>query len=184
MHIIISGAQCTGKSSLIKKIKEFFPDFNYQKEFVRKTLGKEEVNFADTKKQFKILENQKKFLMQEGNCIADRGPLDSLSYSSILYKKGLSNISSEDMDNLKKESLDFLKSNYVDYVILLTHKDVPLIEDGYRTMDDSQRDEVENEMLYYMNNDDILWEKLIILSGSLEDKVDFLKNLINNNCSF
>lgn len=181
--IIVSGAQCTGKSTLIKELKKIYPNISYQKEFVRKTLDKKDVNFADVEKQNKIFEFQKNFILDNNFSISDRGPLDSLSYTAVLKEKGLSNFTEEDFISLEKRSLDFLKSNYVISIWFLPNE-IPLIEDGYRTMDENQRNEVEAKMKYYIESDPLIKDKTIILTGSVPVRVsicrEFIDKLINS----
>ena len=168
--IIVSGAQCTGKSTLIKALKEIYPNISYQKEFVRKTLEKKDVNFADVEKQNKIFEFQKNFILNNEFSISDRGPLDSLSYTAVLRDAGLSNFSDEDFFELEKKSLEFIKSDNVISIWFLPNE-IPLVEDGYRTMDEQQRNAVEAKMKYYIESDPIIKDKTIILTGSVQDRI-------------
>lgn len=72
LHIICTGSQGSGKSTLIKELKKIYPDFIYQKEFVRAILKKSDVNRADYSSQRKILDAQKKFLLKPYNSISDK----------------------------------------------------------------------------------------------------------------
>lgn len=175
--IIVSGAQCTGKSTLIKALKEKFPEISYQKEFVRKTLKKEDVNFADVEKQNKILDFQRSFIEDNDFSISDRGPLDSLSYTAVLKEEGLSNFTEEEFKDLEKRSLDILKSDEVAAIWFLGNE-IPLVDDGYRTVDPKQRDAVEKKMLYYINIDPIIKNKTQIIKGNVKKRVHTCEEIL------
>ena len=67
ISIVTVGPQCTGKSTLIKELKKAYPDFMYQKEFVRAILPKDKVNRAELETQKIILDTQVKFLKKNAN---------------------------------------------------------------------------------------------------------------------
>lgn len=177
IHAIFSGCQGVGKSTLIKELKKVYPDFMYQKEFVRSILKKDEVNTANLENQRKILDTQRKFLRKQANLLGDRGPLDSISYTRWLRENNKSDISEEDFKILEDESKEVLQSDDVS-IIFFIPIEFKLIDDGYRTMDEDQRTEVEDIMLDYINKWN-LSKKTKFLRGDVDSRVMYCEGIID-----
>lgn len=175
IKIVCTGSQSVGKSSLIKELKKIYPDFMYQKEFVRAILPHEKVNRADFESQRIILDSQKKFLRKNANMIEDRGPLDSISYTKWLRSKGLSDISDEDFLKLEKESQEAMEEATVIFFLPI---EFPIVSDGYRTEDEDQRAEVEDIMLDYINKWN-LYNKTKFIRGDLDSRVMYCEGIID-----
>lgn len=177
LHVICAGSQGVGKSTLIKELKKIYPDFIYQKEFVRSILKKSDVNRADYSSQRKILDAQKKFLLKPYNSISDRGPLDSISYTNLLRSQGLSDMTDKEFNELEEESRTILQSSDVSIIFFLPIE-FSLIDDGYRTMDEDQRNDVEDIMLDYINKWN-LSHKVKMLKGDVDSRVVYCSGIID-----
>ena len=167
----------TTKKKMIKELKKVYPDFMYQKEFVRSILKKDEVNTASLENQRKILDTQRKFLRKQANLLGDRGPLDSISYTRWLRENNKSDISEEDFKILEEESKEVLQSDDVS-IIFFIPIEFKLIDDGYRTMDEDQRTEVEDIMLDYINKWN-LSKKTKFLRGDVDSRVMYCEGIID-----
>lgn len=176
ISIVTVGPQCTGKSTLIKELKKAYPDFMYQKEFVRAILPKDKVNRAELETQKIILDTQVKFLKKNANLISDRSPLDSYCYTYVLKSQGLSDISDEDMKKLEEESKRALQED-VDVIFFLPIE-FPLTDDGYRTMDEEQRAQVEDVMLDHIAKWG-LTSKVKFIRGDIDSRVMYCRGIID-----
>lgn len=177
IHVTVSGASCTGKSTLIKELKKIYPDFLYQKEFVRAVLSKVNLDRADAATQNKIFDAQKKFLYKPGNLIMDRCPLDSISYTRLLREQGNSDMTDEEFKILEEKSREVLQSDNTSIIFFLPIE-FTSVDDGYRTLDEEQRNDVENIMLDYINE----WglnKKFKILRGDVDSRVTYCSGIID-----
>ena len=178
IRITVSGAQGTGKTTLINALKKVYPFFDIQKEPVRSVIKKKEnVNFADKEKQLIILEKQRNFLQDNIAVLTDRCPLDSLSYTKMLRDEGLSNIDDELFEYIWQQSAGILESDLIDIMILLPIE-FPLIDDGFRVMDDKQQKKVQRIMEDYAT-EFLLGDTIIVPHGSVEERVEFCKEYID-----
>lgn len=152
MRIAISGAQCMGKSTLIKDFLNEWPTYKTPEKTYRDALV--EKNLPHSSKTTK--ESQKTILdfmvkqleeTRKGDKIVfDRCPLDSLVYSMWAYHHSASDI---DFDFIKKcipVVRDALKYIDIIFYIPITRaaKTPDIIDDGMRDVDPIMRNEIDN----------------------------------------
>lgn len=188
----VSGAQNTGKTTLINALKRKYDFFGIQREPIRSILkDKTRVNFADDNIQLRILSNQRDYILENDFALTDRCPLDSASYMELLSSEGKTNISKGTYDFIEKESQLIMQSHFVDLIIFLPIE-FEMEDDGFRTVDPIQQRKIQE----VMETNIYEWginHKVIRPSGSVEERVNFVsmyidaflegRNLLNENNS-
>jgi len=176
MKIAISGAQNSGKTTLIKLIKEKGKTKGYIffDEVVR-TLKKEKnisINkVADFDSQVLILERHLENLKEE-NFITDRCLLDAFVYSHYLYDKAL--YSKEQMDVFEKL---FLKGiDKYDLIFLQDIEGISIEDDGFRSLDIKFREDIHSLFLNILS---IFKINYVILEGTINQRYKIFNRSIN-----
>jgi hypothetical protein len=149
MRIAISGAQNTGKTTLLKNFKYVWskyetPTKTYRDVLVEKNLPHSSKTTTDT--QWEILnfmiDEQQKY-DKNSNVIFDRCPLDNLVYTLWANSKDVEGFDKEFVDkciNLTRESLRSL-----DIIFVLRYSDtIKLENDGVRDIDINYVREIDN----------------------------------------
>tara|TARA_Y100000310_G_C20613014_1_gene779029 strand:+ start:316 stop:1044 length:729 start_codon:yes stop_codon:yes gene_type:complete len=122
MRLCISGTSCQGKSTLIKKFLERWPNYTTPKKTYRDVLIKEKLSHSkETTKdtQWAILNNMIDEFQKhdkDSHVIYDRGPLDNLVYTIYAYSKDNPNIDDVYVGKtieLVKETLKLLDINFL-----------------------------------------------------------------------
>lgn len=163
MKVAFSGTQCVGKTTTINLIRNSMiksqnnNDFSYLKDHrfgESKThpllkLGLNLNDGADDLAQTIILSNYLQDVVEE-NYISDRCLLDVLVYTEYQYNH--SKCSSE-LYNLTLRFFNKYIDNY-DFIFYLP-PEIPIIENGIRSMDGVYRDELHTIFLKYINRDNI-----------------------------
>lgn len=177
MKIAFTGAQSTGKTTLLEAIKQN-EEFRYKYEFIdeitRRMIKKGlKINEAgsDTTQLLIMNEHVKNTLYTDA--IMDRCALDGVVYTNWLYKKG--NVSEwvyQYAENVFKKYI----SRY-DYIFYLT-PEFHIVDDGVRSIDTAFRDEIVNLFEYYVNTFSV---PVIKLTGSVEERLEKFYNIINNH---
>lgn len=173
MRIALSGAQCSGKTTLINEMKNHpkFKDYVFFDEVVR-TLKKEkgiQVNKnADYASQILILEKHLENLEME-KFVTDRCLLDAYTYATYLTHKGLYS---------EKEWLDFRKLfmqgiYWYDRIYLLD-SNIPFQGDGFRDTDEVFREDISKLFLKILKDFQI---DFVFLEGSLQERLNTVVNL-------
>lgn len=161
--IAFSGAQCTGKSTLINKLKSMRDDFvyigspsrNVDKEHINESGGEYGQNIVVTE----VI--RRSFI---DNTIQDRCLLDSLAYSKYLYehKKTIS----ERFYIYNFEAAKKLLKSYD--VIFYLDPEFDLIEDGVRSPDNDFRNIIAENFRYLIIELDI---KVVQLTGDVDSRM-------------
>lgn len=177
MKIAFTGAQSTGKTTLLEAIKQN-EKFRYKYEFIdeitRRMIKKGlKINEAgsDTTQLLIMNEHVKNTLYTDA--IMDRCALDGVVYTNWLYKKG--NVSEwvyQYAENVFKKYI----SRY-DYIFYLT-PEFHIVDDGVRSIDTAFRDEIVDLFEYYVNTFSV---PVIKLTGSVEERLEKFYNIINNH---
>jgi len=179
MVISFTGAQSTGKSTLFERIKtdDRFRRFNFVTELTR-TLKKDynlKINEeGDDITQLAILNghflNYLKY--KKNNTLMDRCILDGLVYTTYLYNKG--KVSKE-----VAEYAELLTNKIIGNVdiIYYTEPDIPLKDDGERSVNVEFRDMIvklfEESFKHYNIN-------VVRLNGTVENRVKIIYNNFDN----
>ena len=179
MVISFTGAQSTGKTTLLKKI-------SYQKRFkgfkkvpevtrlVKKKYGLDINEEGDNITQLAILnahlENYLKF--RDKNVVLDRCILDGLVYTSYLMHT--KKVSEEVADHA-----EFLFKTLIDKVdiIFYTEADIPLVDDGERSVNVEFRNDILNLFELAIEHFNI---NVVRLSGTVKERIETINKTIDN----
>ena len=152
MRLVIVGAQSTGKSTLAADLVERLPSARLEPEpfrVLRSTLGL--VSGADTmtpEHELALIEyNQRRLGAVRGqeNVVYDRCALDALAHARVARTLGNEAFTSDWIKRLETETDKALA--VVDVVVLVRiGTDLPLMDDGVRSTDESYRRRVDEEI--------------------------------------
>jgi nicotinamide riboside kinase len=179
MIISFTGAQSTGKSTLFNECKKDgrFNDFNYEPEITR--YVKKKYNLAineggDDITQLAILNRHMYNYLEykDKDVLLDRCIVDGLVYTSYQY---LTNRVSEEVS----EYATFLFEKLIDKldIIFYTEPEIPLVDDGERSVNKEFRDkivELFEEAIKHFNI------PVVRLSGTKEERMTTIYKTIDN----
>ena len=177
MRISFTGAQSTGKTTLLDAIKSN-EDYRYNYEFideitrrmVKKGLKINEAGGNTT--QLLIMNEHIKNLLYE-DVIMDRCMLDGLVYTDWLYWEG----------KVKTWVYEYAKNVFDHYInrydlIFYLKPEFDIVDDGVRSVDIKFRNEIVERFERYVKHVQV---PVIILSGTVEQRLEQFYNTINNH---
>jgi len=176
-----TGAQSTGKTTLLKKVKTLYPDrFDYVDEVTRRIkrfgvpINNEAKDYDLTQSLIigdHLINYTKVFDSSNENIrdlLLDRCIVDGYIYTKYFYKKG----------KVSRRVLDFAEQWFksltpmYDVIFYTNPSDVKLVDDGERSIDATFRQDIidlyEREFLDKYDN-------ICILKGSVEDRLEQMK---------
>lgn len=174
MKIAITGAQSTGKSTLLNALKTEYPNIKFVEEITRdlKAQGYKINEEGNDDTQVQIMNLHKKYSTSDDNVIYDRCALDGIVYTHYLYNQG--NIS----EDVFQKSLDIFHEiiNSYDKICYLK-PEFDIIDDGERSINETFRDEIVDLFERYIRFYNI---NVIVLTGSVEERVQQFKEVFND----
>jgi len=190
MIFSFTGAQCTGKTTLLKHLyKEngIYP-FEFVPEVTR--LIKREYNMpinesGDDLTQLLIMTEHVRNIFRNGadrlvrgvHQIFDRCALDGIVYSHYLLNKGKINRATYDACDLMYKKL----INKYDVIFYTSHKDVELVNDGERSVDNIFREDIIGLFDMYLQYNLIKdGPKVVILKGTVEERLESIKSTLES----
>jgi nicotinamide riboside kinase len=178
MLVGFTGAQCTGKSTLLNHCMqlELNTTFNFVEEVTRKVKRDgHQINLdGNDITQLFILNEHLKNHTKRGNWVLDRCILDGYIYSSCLSRKGIVS------DWVTKYAYDLmmLLVDKLDVIFYTQPEDVPLIPDGTRSVDLNFRQDIINRYEDLFAQDHYWMDRVVRLYGSVGDRLDTIKETI------
>lgn len=180
MIISFTGAQSTGKSTLLNKCKEQFGNkFEYFPEITRQIKNNIGVNInelGDSLTQYLVMSKhiENMFIAKQyEHVILDRCVLDGLVYTRWLHQKR--KVSNEVIDCAYDI---FNRLIYdIDVIFYTDPADVKLVDDGERSASISFRNEVIDLFELYIDRY-IKDNKVIKLSGTVNERMDTIKETL------
>ena len=174
MKIAFTGAQSTGKTTLLNKLKSNtnYYKFTFIDEITRRMTkhGLEINEGGDDMTQLLIMNSHLKNILK-GDVIMDRCALDGVVYTRYLYNKG--QVSEWVMDYAEKV-FQLIIDNY-DYIFYL-QPEFDIKDDGVRSTDIDFR----NDIVKLFNNYILECEIPVIqISGTAEERINKIKEIIN-----
>lgn len=183
MLIGFTGAQCTGKTTLLKRCEQLvdlgdaFHQYNFVDEVTRKVKrAGHNINLdGDNITQLFILNEHLKNHTRVDDCVLDRCILDGYIYTCCLSRRGqVDPWVCEYACNMLTELVDKLD------VIFYTEPDnIPIENDGVRSVDVKFRQEIIDryEQLY---REQYFWQhKVVRLSGTVNERMDTILKTID-----
>lgn len=180
MLIGFTGAQCTGKTTLLQKCKQYFlveNNWNYIDEVTRKVkrLGHKINTDGDDLTQLFILSEHLKNHTYPESYILDRCILDGYIYSSCLSRRG---VVSEWVTTYACELLNLLVCN-LDIIFYTQPEDVRLVSDGTRSIDFKFRQDIINRYEDLFAQDYWWMDKVVRLSGTVDERMDTILKTVH-----
>ena len=174
MKIAFTGAQSTGKTTLLNKLKSNtnYYKFTFIDEITRRMTkhGLEINEGGDDMTQLLIMNSHLKNILK-GDVIMDRCVLDGVVYTRYLYNKG--QVTEWVMDYAEKV-FQLIIDNY-DYIFYL-QPEFDIKDDGVRSTDIDFR----NDIVKLFNNYILECEIPVIqISGTAEERINKIKEIIN-----
>ena len=183
MIISFTGAQSTGKTTLLNNIRSLNPFYiEYVAEVTRRI--KREFNLPINESggdltQTMIMSDHIANVYQKYNyddVILDRCALDGIVYTQWLYNKG----------KVSKEVLQWAKKIYntligeYDVIFVTSPADVPLVDDGERSVDKKFREEIIDIFDMYIDDMKIYseGENVFAVEGTVEERMKYIKNIL------
>lgn len=182
MIISFTGAQCTGKTTLLNLCKqqrdssEMFEGFKFVDEVTRKVKREgHEINLdGNDITQLFILNEHLKNHTQNSNAVLDRCILDGYVYTSCLSRR---EIVSEWVTKYACE-LMLLLTEKLDVIFYTQPEDVPLKGDGVRSVDLDFRQDIINRYEDLFAQDYYWMDKVVRLYGSIDDRMNTINETI------
>jgi nicotinamide riboside kinase len=185
MIISFTGAQSTGKTTLLNNIRSLNPFYiEYVAEVTRRI--KREFNLPINESggdltQTMIMSDHIANVYQKYNCdnvILDRCALDGIVYTQWLYNKG----------KVSKEVLQWAKKIYntlideYDIIFVTSPADVPLVDDGERSVDKKFREEIIDIFDMYIDDMKIysVGENVFAVEGTVEERIKYIKKVLED----
>ena len=176
MLIALSGAQCTGKTTLLHPLRpddKFQTQFTFVDEIVR-TLQKKgfKINEAGTDEtQLVVMQEHIKNTQLDGNVLVDRCVLDCMAYTIWMWRHH--KINRETYNNCFKMFLD----NIMKYdIIFYLSPEFDIIPDGTRSTNNTFRDEVVSIFEQLIENFSLT---VVRLTGTVEERLNAMKKILN-----
>lgn len=169
--VAICGAHSQGKTTLVNSLKEniFLTselNFSYRTNLTRDLNKILPINEAgNSVSQYLVMARHLEFAITPGRWIMDRGALDGVAYSQYFYDAG--KVDKTIMDAIIKVYEQCIPYyNRIFYIV----PELPLKEDGQRSIDKEFFDGVVEKFKFYTNHFSIN-EKVILLNGTVQERV-------------
>ena len=190
MIFSFTGAQCTGKTTLLKHLYKENGDypFLFIPEVTR--LIKREFNMpinesGDDLTQMLIMtehvrnifRDRADYIVRGVHQILDRCALDGIVYSHYLLDKGKINRATYDACDLMYKKL----INKYDVIFYTSHEDVELVDDGERSVDKIFREDIIGLFDMYMQYNIIEdGPRIVLLEGTVEERLQTIKETLES----
>lgn len=180
MLISFTGAQCTGKSTLLRKMfhDEKYRKCTFIKEVTRKVASKGHMinDSGDDITQLMILNEHLNNHMLTGCTVLDRCILDGLIYTHWLHKQG--KVSRWVVDYA--EELHRILVTKLDVIFYTSPDGIDLVDDGQRSVDTQFRNDIIDMYNNYFELKPEITEKTIVLTGDVETRYKQIKQIFKN----
>ena len=189
MIFSFTGAQCTGKTTLLKHLYKENGDypFVFIPEVTR--LVKREYNMPInegggdltqmlimTEHVRNIFRDRADYIVRGVHQILDRCALDGIVYSHYLLDKGKINRATYDACDLIYKKL----INKYDVIFYTSHEDVELVDDGERSVDKIFREDIIGLFDMYMQYNIIeKGPRVVHLEGTVEERLKTIKSTLD-----
>lgn len=176
MLVALSGAQCTGKTTLLNALrndKTFCSKFTFVDEIVR-TLQRKgfKINEAgNDETQRAILQEHMTNAELKGDVLVDRCVLDCMAYTIWMWRH----------HKISRNTYHIVYKGFLDYimkydVIFYLSPEFDIVPDGTRSTDDKFRDEVVSIFEELIRDFSIT---VVRLTGTVDERLKAMKKILN-----
>lgn len=178
MLISFTGAQSSGKSTLLAKMMEDpdFKDWSFEPEITRKLKERYNLNINESGDNFTqmvtINSHVDNYLRnKDKNCVLDRCCIDGLVYTTYLEIKNKA-------DGALTDYAEYVCKKLIDKytIIFYTDPSIPLVNDGVRSVDTQFRDDIIKIFNLYFEY--AKPTNIVTLSGSVDERYNTIKQKI------
>lgn len=177
MKIAISGAQCTGKTTILNKLYELYPNWVYFKNVVRDIANKgipiNDLGTNDTQKAIMDahIDNLSRAKIDK-TYVYDRCLLDWFTYTNDLFKNN--KISQEQFEYFEYN----FKKNINSYdIIFYLEPEFEIVDDGFRSTNKEYQNQIVNE---FRNVIEKYRVPVIKVNGSVKERINLIIKTIKD----
>ena len=189
MLVSFTGAQSTGKSTLLEKCKDELVGIDYGiweyipevTRLVKRQYGVDINELGNDDTQILILNQHLINSLIDHDCFLDRCIIDGLAYTMYLYSK---NKISPDVAHHAEYMFNKLLPK-LDIVFYTSPTDVPVEDDGERSIDLNFRNDIIHEfedILEYISRQYGDVPEVVRLEGTIEQRMELIKKTLSWKC--
>ena len=180
MIISFTGAQSTGKTTLLNELKKWkeFEDYVFIDEITRNVskLGMNINEKGDDATQTAIMNAHIENLRKGDNLILDRCSLDGVVYTHYLYSHG----------RVSRDTFDYARQIFTETClkydkIFYLKPEFGIVDDGVRSNSVQFRDEIADIFERYITEFNLGKWNVVELSGSVEDRLKAIKKVMSTS---
>ena len=190
MIFSFTGAQCTGKTTLLKHLYKENGDYPFVfipevTRLIRREYNMPINESGDDLTQMLIMtehvrnifRDRADYIVRGVHQILDRCALDGIVYSHYLLDKGKINRATYDACDLIYKKL----INKYDVIFYTSHEDVELVDDGERSVDKIFREDIIGLFDMYMQYNIIEdGPRIVLLEGTVEERLQTIKETLES----
>ena len=199
MRIAITGAQCTGKTTLVNSFKSYWPMYKSPEKTYRELVKEKSLSLneeGNLRSQTIIRDVLADLAMENAGkqfTIHDRCILDNLVYTFWLTEHDKFSEDAKEVDDFITQSILITREclKFYDIIFWLPiNPNIPIEESENRSQDEVFREEIDN-IFYgihesYKKNAGVIFDKedqpaFIVLEGDLDKKIAYIKEYIGND---
>ena len=178
MIVSFTGAQSTGKTTLLNELKKWkeFEDYVFIDEITRNVskLGMNINEKGDDATQTAIMNAHIENLKKGDNLILDRCSLDGVVYTHYLYSHG----------RVSKDTFEYARQVFVETClkydkIFYLKPEFDIVDDGVRSNSVQFRDEIASIFERYIAEFNLRKWNVVEISGSVEERLKAIKKVMS-----
>ena len=178
MIISFTGAQSTGKTTLLNELKKWkeFEDYVFIDEITRNVskLGMNINEKGDDATQTAIMNAHIENLKKGDNLILDRCSLDGVVYTHYLYSHG----------RVSRDTFDYARQIFTETClkydkIFYLKPEFDIVDDGVRSNSVQFRDEIASIFERYIAEFNLRKWNVVEISGSVEERLEAIKKVMS-----
>ena len=179
-NIILTGAQGTGKTTILKLFSQAHPEYNTITEIVRNLAKTDKINVnehGDITSQRKIFDLYCTLLDQE-EFISDRGLTDVMSYTDWTADEKMDDADGMAMDFefIREEKILRNYNNTHDVLYVYFPIEFSVEDDGFRSTSESFRKSIDKRIKHILEKNKI---EYITVHGTPEERLKQIEEAIN-----